>query len=86
MSSATRTTATTQGPAEPATAEAGARWTRRLAETPEIGVVLACVVVFVAVYIDKHSFANTGNLQEMGRNLLPCSLMAWFAITTHRRI
>ena len=76
MSSATRTTATTQGPAEPATAEAGARWTRRLAETPEIGVVLACVVVFVAVYIDKHSFANTGNLQEMGRNLSEFGILA----------
>lgn len=45
------------------------RVSRRLSETPEIGVVLACVVVFVGVWLDKPSFANTSNLQEMGRNL-----------------
>ncbi|HEX5493027.1 MAG TPA: ABC transporter permease [Mycobacteriales bacterium] len=65
-----------RAPAQPATADAGSRWTRRLAETPEIGVVLACVAVFLAVYLNRHSFANTGNLQEMGRNLAEFGTLA----------
>jgi ribose transport system permease protein len=52
------------------------RLTRRLSETPEIGVVLACVVVFVGVYLDKPSFANASNLQEMGRNLAEFGTLA----------
>jgi ribose transport system permease protein len=52
------------------------RLTRRLSETPEIGVVLACVVVFVGVYLDKSSFANASNLQEMGRNLAEFGTLA----------
>jgi ribose transport system permease protein len=53
-----------------------ARLTRRIAETPEIGVVLACVIVFVGVYSDKNSFANVSNLQEMGRNLAEFGTLA----------
>jgi ribose transport system permease protein len=60
----------------PATTDAGSRWTRRLAETPEIGVVLAGVVLFAGVYLDKHSFANVANLQEMGRNLAEFGILA----------
>jgi ribose transport system permease protein len=52
------------------------RLTRRLSETPEIGVVLACVVVFFGVYFDKPSFAATSNLQEMGRNLAEFGTLA----------
>jgi ribose transport system permease protein len=52
------------------------RLTRRLAETPELGVVLACVVVFVGVYGFKHTFANISNLQEMGRNLAEYGILA----------
>jgi len=40
-----------------------ARITRRLAETPELGVVLACVVVFLGVFAAKSTFANVSNLQ-----------------------
>jgi ribose transport system permease protein len=52
------------------------RLTRQLSETPEIGVVLACVIVFLGVYFDKSSFANTSNLQEMGRNLAEFGTLA----------
>jgi ribose transport system permease protein len=52
------------------------RFTRRLAETPELGVVLACVVVFIGVYAAKHTFANVSNLQEMGRNLSEYGILA----------
>jgi len=54
----------------------GSRFTRRLSETPEIGVVLACVVVFIGVFLAKSSFANTANLQEMGRNLAEFGILA----------
>ena len=54
----------------------GSRWTRRLAETPEIGVIVACIVVFLAVFLDKHTFASTDNLQEMGRNLSEFGILA----------
>src|ERR1700742_862342 len=53
-----------------------ARVTRRLAETPELGVVLACVVVCVGVYAAKHTFATGSNLQEMGRNLAEYGILA----------
>jgi len=53
-----------------------ARLSRRLAETPELGVVLACVVVFLGVYAAKSSFANGANLQEMGRNLAEYGTLA----------
>src|SRR3954452_20863922 len=52
------------------------RFTRNLAETPELGVVLACVVVFVGVWSAKHTFANVSNLQEMGRNLSEYGILA----------
>ncbi len=53
-----------------------ARLTKRLAQTPEIGVVLACVVVFIAVWLDKPSFADVANLQEIGRNLAEFGTLA----------
>jgi ribose transport system permease protein len=53
-----------------------ARFTRRLAETPELGVVAACIAVFLGVYADKHTFANGSNLQEMGRNLAEYGTLA----------
>src|SRR3954447_16759606 len=52
------------------------RFTRNLAETPELGVVLACVVVFVGVWLAKPTFASGANLQEMGRNLAGYGILA----------
>lgn len=52
------------------------RVTRLIAESPEIGVVAACVLVFVAVWLDKSTFVNSGNLQEMGRNLAEFGTLA----------
>src|SRR4051794_9439981 len=52
------------------------RFTRNLAETPELGVVLACVVVFVGVWSAKNTFASGANLQEMGRNLAEYGILA----------
>src|SRR4051794_13980895 len=49
---------------------------RRLAETPEVGVVLACVVVFAGVWAAKGTFASGANLQEMGRNLSEYGILA----------
>lgn len=67
------------GPAPPAPASApveGVRWTRRLAETPEIGVIGACVVVFVAIWVTRGSFASLTNLQVMGRDLAEFGILA----------
>ena len=52
------------------------RITRVVAQSPEIGVVAACVLVFVAVWIDKSTFVDSGNLQEMGRNLAEFGTLA----------
>jgi ribose transport system permease protein len=60
----------------PATVDSGARWTRRLAETPEIGVVAACVVVFAGIFLARNSFVTLDNLREMGRNLSEFGLLA----------
>ena len=71
------------GPAAPGVTTAvvednrsGARVTRRLSETPEIGVVLACVIVFLGVWADKSTFADVANLQEMGLNLAEFGTLA----------
>lgn len=49
---------------------------RLLLETPEVGVVAACVVVFVALALDKSSFAGAVNLQGMGFDLAQYGLIA----------
>ncbi|MHA6765231.1 ABC transporter permease [Streptacidiphilus sp. PAMC 29251] len=49
---------------------------RRLVETPEVGVVLACVAVFVALALDKPTFAGAVNLQGMGFDLAQYGLIA----------
>jgi ribose transport system permease protein len=45
-------------------------------ETPEIGVVAACVVVFLALTLAKSSFAGAVNLQGMGADLAQYGLIA----------
>jgi ribose transport system permease protein len=54
----------------------GRRWTRRLAETPEIGVIVACVAVFLGVWAAKRQFADPANLQQMGLNLAAYGILA----------
>ncbi|WP_277029051.1 ABC transporter permease [Actinacidiphila oryziradicis] len=54
----------------------GRGWTRRLAETPEIGVITACIAVFLGVWADKNRFADPGNLSEMSRNLAEFGILA----------
>jgi len=49
---------------------------RRLAETPETGVVVACVAVFVALALARSSFAGAVNLQGMGFDLAQYGLIA----------
>ncbi|AEW98767.1 ABC transporter permease [Streptantibioticus cattleyicolor] len=55
---------------------AGPSRLRRLAETPEAGVVAACVVVFAALALTKPSFAGPVNLQGMGFDLAQYGLIA----------
>jgi ribose transport system permease protein len=54
----------------------GRSWPRRLAETPEIGVIVACVVVFLGVWADKPRFADLANVQQMGLNLAEFGILA----------
>jgi len=49
---------------------------RRLVETPEVGVVAACVVVFIALALARSTFASAVNLQGMGFDLAQYGLIA----------
>ncbi len=52
------------------------RLARRLAESPEAGVILACVVVFVVIGVNAPTYVSTGNLQVMGRDLAQVGILA----------
>lgn len=52
------------------------RLVRLLAETPETGVILACVVVFVVISAKAPTYASTGNLQVIGRDLAQFGILA----------
>ncbi|MFJ9615343.1 ABC transporter permease [Streptomyces noursei] len=70
---------TRTAPTQAATAagkEPGRPLIRRLAQTPEVGVVAACMVVFVALALDKPTFASAVNLQGMGFDLAQYGLIA----------
>ena len=54
----------------------GSRILRRLAESPEAGVVIACVVVFVVISANASTYASVGNLQVMGRDLAQVGILA----------
>ena len=54
----------------------GGRILRRLAESPEAGVVIACVVVFAAIAANASTYASVGNLQVMGRDLSQVGILA----------
>jgi ribose transport system permease protein len=57
------------GPAVPALA-------RRLAASPEAGVIIACVVVFFAIAANAATYTSVGNLQVMGRDLSQVGILA----------
>jgi ribose transport system permease protein len=52
------------------------RLLRGLAESPEAGVVIACVVVFVLIAANAPTYASVGNLQVMGRDLSEVGILA----------
>jgi ribose transport system permease protein len=62
--------------AEPRAQATRARLLRRLAETPETGVVIACVVVFFAIWAKAPTYGSTGNLQVIGRDLAQFGILA----------
>jgi len=49
---------------------------RRLASTPEAGVILACVLAFVVFALSAPTYHNTANLQVMGRDLAQFGILA----------
>lgn len=55
---------------------AGPSRLRRLASTPEAGVVLACVLTFVVFAFAAPTYHNTANLQVMGRDLAQYGILA----------
>ncbi|SEL86040.1 ABC transporter permease [Streptacidiphilus jiangxiensis] len=57
-------------------AGAGANLVRRLAQSPEAGVIIACVLVFVAIALDAPTYTSVGNLQVMGRDLSQVGILA----------
>ena len=60
----------------PRPANHGMRVLRRLAESPEAGVVIACVVVFIVISLNAPTYASVGNLQVMGRDLSQVGILA----------
>jgi ribose transport system permease protein len=71
----TTTTAPVAAPNEPPRG-AATRLIRRLAESPEAGVIIACVVVFILIAINATTYASVGNLQVMGRDLAQVGILA----------
>jgi ribose transport system permease protein len=67
--------ATTDEPAG-APERTGRRLLRTLAASPEAGVIIACVVVFVLIAVNATTYASVGNLQVMGRDLAQVGILA----------
>ncbi|GAA5201266.1 ABC transporter permease [Rugosimonospora acidiphila] len=65
----------TTPPAKAASSTVG-RLARRLAESPEAGVIIACVVVFAIIAAKAPTYSSTGNLQVMGRDLAQVGILA----------
>jgi len=53
-----------------------ARLLRKLAESPEAGVMTACVLVFLFVSLKAPTYHNAGNLQVMARDLSQTGILA----------
>jgi ribose transport system permease protein len=49
---------------------------RKLAESPEAGVITACIVVFIAIGLAAPTYHAVGNLQVMGRDLAQVGILA----------
>ncbi len=49
---------------------------RKLAASPEAGVVTACILVFVSIAFAAPTYTNAGNLQVMGRDLAQIGILA----------
>jgi ribose transport system permease protein len=52
------------------------RLLRRLAESPEAGVIIACVLVFAIIAANAPTYTSVGNLQVMGRDLAQVGILA----------
>ncbi|HUX71276.1 MAG TPA: ABC transporter permease, partial [Cellulomonadaceae bacterium] len=60
----------------PRSRASGARLLRTLAESPEAGVIIACVVVFVIIAAKAPTYSSVANLQVMGRDLAQVGILA----------
>jgi ribose transport system permease protein len=72
----TKHTALTPSEIDPAPKNLVARMLRKLAESPEAGVVTACVLVFICISLKAPTYHNAGNLQVMGRDLSQVGILA----------
>ena len=63
-------------PTGAAAAPRGPSLLRRLAATPEAGVILACVVAFVVFAVAAPTYSSTPNMQVMGRDLAQFGILA----------
>jgi ribose transport system permease protein len=52
------------------------RLLRKLAESPESGVIIACVAVFVIIALKAPTYSSIANLQVMGRDLAQVGILA----------
>jgi ribose transport system permease protein len=74
--SAQGTLAPTEAAPDPRRQSTVVRLLRKLAESPEAGVIIACVVVFILIAINASTYASVGNLQVMGRDLAQVGILA----------
>jgi ribose transport system permease protein len=52
------------------------RLSRLLIETPEAGVVAACILIFILISVNAPTFHSVGNLQVVGRDLGQTGILA----------
>ena len=62
--------------APPRARPAATRLLRKLAESPEAGVIVACVLVFAVIAANAPTYTSVGNLQVMGRDLAQVGILA----------
>jgi ribose transport system permease protein len=62
--------------APPRAQPVAARLLRKLAESPEAGVIVACVLVFAIIAANAPTYTSIGNLQVMGRDLAQVGILA----------
>jgi ribose transport system permease protein len=74
--SAQSTIVPTDVPPSSSRRRAATRLLRKLAESPEAGVLVACVVVFILIAVNAPTYSSIGNLQVMGRDLAQVGILA----------